>query len=502
MSETSCKPIKQIAAKTRALKPPSYDRNRQRFICHIGPGNFHRAHQAVYLHRLLQSGVEQEWGICAIGLMPSDRALQQALERQNYIYTVWECDNGQPRGEMLGAICDFVDASSDSRPAIARLAASNTHIVSLTITEKGYHLLPDGNLNLQSPDIAHDIQYPDHPRSAVGLIVAALYQRFQQGQAPFTVMSCDNLRENGHQTRRAVCTLAKHRSSGFADWIAQTVCFPLSMVDRITPTPDPAISQRIRMDHHLADEVLLLCEPWMQWVIEDRFNSGRPAWDRAGAQFSDEVHRFEEMKVSLLNGSHSAMSHLGLLLGFDHVHEFCRSPQAEIWLQEYMAEVLPALNLPADVSAKEYCTAVIRRFQNGGIIDRLQRLANDSSSKFRQCVFPVLARRVLLDQDSPRICQAISLWFYYLAQLSDKGHAAGSPHYQDPLLPSLIAAAGQLYQNGGVSYCQLKVMLKSLLDWSDTQIGAAAMQVQAELHAIYMARSISAWWQQQYGPAP
>ena len=397
---------------------------------------------------------------------------------------------------MVGAICDFVDAIDDSRLAVARLASSTTHIVSLTVTAKGYSLLPDGRLNLHDPDIVHDIQYPERPRSAIGLIVAGLNVRFQQKQPPFTVMSCDSLQQNGHQARNAVCAVARATSPELADWIAQQVCFPVSMVERITPAPDPAISQKIRMENNLADEALLLCEPPMHWVIEDRFNNGRPAWEQAGAKFSNEVHRFEQLSIGLLNGSQSAIAHLGLLLDYDKVHELCQNPQAETWLREYMAEVLSVVSPPSGVNGNEYCANIVRRFQNSGIVDRLQRLAEDSSNKFCQCVFPALGKRLLRGLDSPRLCQAIAIWFYYLVQLNDPDYAKDRRHYANRRFSELTSEARSLCHNDGVSHQQLSVMLKSLVTWPDAQISIAATKIQTEMQSICQASSFTAWWQQ------
>ncbi|NGY04108.1 mannitol dehydrogenase family protein [Solimonas terrae] len=417
---------------------PGYERRLRKRICHIGVGAFHRAHQAWYLHRLLQQGEGEGWGLCGIGLRAADRATLDALGEQDGLYSLWEIDESGRRVTVVGSIMDQLDASSDCSAAIARLADADTHIVSLTVTEAGYCLNGE-TLDVHHPDVVHDLADPAQPRSAPGLLVAALAQRRANGLPPFTAMSCDNLVKNGERLRSAVLAFARLVDPALAQWIESRGCFPCSMVDRITPAMDAARRERLCEDWGVDDRVPVICEPWQQWIIEDHFVCGRPAFERVGVVFSDDVTRYEDMKVGLLNGGHSAISHLGLLLGYESVHEALADPVIRAWHAGYMREVSATLSPLPDVDYAEYERALTRRFSNAAIQDRLLRLAMDSSTKFPQVLLPPVLRRLDAGLSVDFLATAIALWLVYLDGLGrdDKARSA----YVDHDVAGLIALA-------------------------------------------------------------
>ncbi len=431
--------IARTAVDGTAVDTPRYTRQMQKRICHLGVGGFHRAHQALVLHRLLQQGLADGWGLCGIGLRAADRPMHQALQAQDGLYSLWELEGDQRRVTVVGSIMDHLDASDDSRAAVALLADADTLIVSLTVTEAGYCLDATGALDTLHPDIVHDLAHPARPRSAPGLLVAALAARRAAGIGGFTAMSCDNLVGNGHRLRAAVLGLATHLDPSLVPWIQAQASFPCSMVDRITPAADPARSARLCADWGLDDRIPVVCEPWLQWVMEDRFVAGRPPFEQAGVVFSDEVERYEDMKVGLLNGGHSAISHLGLLLGYTRVHEALADPLVRDWHLGYMQEVAATLQPLNRVDCHDYQASLARRFANAAIEDRLLRLAMDSSTKFPQVLLPPTIRRLQAGQTLDHLATAIALWIVYLAGLAQD--PAQRREYVDHDSDGLIALA-------------------------------------------------------------
>lgn len=469
---TALMPLLGEIARRETVQPvewPRYPRCYTRRICHLGVGAFHRAHQAAVLHDLLQHGQAEGWGLCGIALRPADAPLFAALRAQDGLYSLWEANGDQRRVRVIGSIMQLVDAIEDRGAAIAVLADAATHIVSLTITEAGYCLDAGGDLDRQHADIAHDLAYPTNPRSAPGLLVAALYARRASGVGAFTVMSCDNLIENGHRLRSAVLGLAEGLDPSLAQWIEQNATFPLSMVDRITPAADAARNTALCAEWGLRDEALVLCEPWRQWVLEDCFAAGRPAFERAGVVLSGEVSAYEAMKVSLLNGGHSAIAHLGLMLGYDKVHEAMACPLIANWLAAYQREVASTLIAPNGVDMGAYMDSIAQRFANPSIEDRLQRLAQDTRDKFRQALLPPLIRRLESGDPIPALATAVALWMRYLAGLHADAPARAA--YTDGDRDALIALAAA----GDVS-----AFLQRALPIAPSQSAAFAAAVSAQ----------------------
>lgn len=437
---------------TAGVEVPRYARGAQAIrqrICHLGPGRFHRAHQAQFLHRLLQDGDAQGWGLCAISLRAADRAAVNELAAQDGLYSLWQVDGIERQVQVVGSIMEVLDASADALGALERLADAATRIISLTVTEAGYCLRPDGRLDDTHADIVHDLARADAPRSAPGLIVRALALRRARGNGACTLLSCDNLLANGHQLRRAVLGFADSIDPALARWIDAQVSFPCSMVDRITPLPDAAALQAAQAAWPVRDAAPLLCEPWLQWVIEDHFVAGRPPFERAGAVFTYEVEAYERIKVGLLNGGHSALSHAALMLGYSQVHDALADARLRRWLSAYMGDVMPTLPRVAGLPLDDYRDALLQRFANPAIGDRLLRLAQDSSTKFQQTLRAPLAH--CLEQGLPcaRLSAALALWIVYLDGLSRDARARA--HYDDVSKDALIAQAVDAVARGDAS---------------------------------------------------
>ena len=452
---------------------PRYVRHCERRICHLGVGAFHRAHQAAYLHELLQQGDSDGWGLCGIALRASDAPLFKTLQAQDGLYSLWETDAAQRRVRVIGSIMDLVDAIEDRSAAVAVLADAATHIVSLTITEAGYCLDRHGELDTQHPDIAHDLAHPATPRSAPGVLVAALRARRAAGLGAFTLMSCDNLIGNGHRLHAAVLGLASRLDVGLADWIAQHASFPLSMVDRITPAADAARNTRLCAEWGVRDAALVMSEGWQQWILEDAFVAGRPAFERVGVVFSSDVPAYEAMKVGLLNGGHSAIAHLGLMLGYEQVHAAMANPQIANWLACYQREVASTLNAPQGVDLDLYSRDLVQRFSNPAIEDRLQRLAQDTSEKFRQALLPPLRHRLERGEPVDAMATAIALWLRYLSDLHKQADARAAYSDIDSDRLIALAAAGEIPQ-----------LLSRVLPVPPAQAGTLLAAVSTQLASI------------------
>lgn len=422
-----------------AVEKPTYPRELRQRICHIGVGRFHRAHQAHYLHQLLQLGMADGWGLCVIGLRAADRAILHALAEQDGLYSLWQTDGQHEAATVIGSIMQWIDASSDVRAALDALSDAQTRIVSLTVTEAGYCLDAQHALDLQHADIVHDLAHPETPRSAPGLLVRALALRHQCGSGGVTLMSCDNLVANGERLRGAVLAFAEQQAPALARWIADEVSFPSSMVDRITPACDAAREDRLRTDWGVRDDALVRCERWQQWILEDAFVAGRPAFEKVGVVLSDRVHAYEQLKVGLLNGGHSALSHLGLMLGHHKVHEAMADPLIRRWLDAYMSEVAQTLPAIAGVDVATYQRSLIARFSNPDIDDRLSRLAQDSTSKFQQVLLPPLLQRLAQPLPVPALSLTLALWMRFLSRLHDDAGARDA--YLDTGKAALIEQA-------------------------------------------------------------
>ena len=404
-------------------------------IVHLGIGAFARAHLACYTQPLL--GADPHWGILGVSLRQADT--QDALTPQDFLYTCAERDGGGELLSIMAALTGVLVAPEAPGAVLARLADPAVRIVTLTVTEKGYHRAgASGGLDADDPAVRHDIATPDAPQTAPGLLVAALRMRRAAGVAPFTVLSCDNLPENGRSARRVVVDLADRVAPAFGRFVANEVAFPSCMVDRIVPATTDTDRQRIDATLGAADRWPVVCEPFTQWVIEDRFPLGRPAWEHTGAELVDDVRPYEEMKLRLLNGAHSSIAYLGQLAGWQTVADAIADPSLTAHIAALMREVASTLHLPASVDVPAYCRALLARFANPALRHRTAQIAMDGSQKLPQRLFAPALARVSIGQDVPRIALGIAAWMRFLQGRADDGSAL---HIDDPKAATLTRIA-------------------------------------------------------------
>lgn len=409
------------------IERPSYDRRAiTPGIAHFSVGNFHRAHQAVYLDRCLALPGQEGWGICGIGIVDSEpeRAKAGSFARQDGLYTLSRFPpRGEPASTVIGSIVEYLFAPADPAAVLTRLGDPAIRIVSMTITEGGYNIdETTGRFRLDVPDVAHDLANPEAPRTVFGFITAALARRRAHGVPPFTVLSCDNLRHNGDVVRHAVLSFAGARDPGLAGWIDANVTFPNCMVDRITPAVTPGDVRRLNDLTGVDDEMPVFAEDFIQWVVEDRFCDDRPRLEAAGVQFTGDVRAYEQIKLRMLNASHIMLSYPGLLGGYRLVHEAMADRRILGMLRAFLdRDVIPLLDPPSGMELGRYRDSVFERFSNPAIHDQLLRLTSDSGSKIP--VFLGDTIRACLDRgsDHRRLAFVLAAFTRYLAGVDDKG---------------------------------------------------------------------------------
>lgn len=404
-------------------------------IGHLGLGAFARAHLASYTEPLL--GSDPSWGICGVSLRSP--AVRDALMPQDWLYIRAERDGVGERLRVMGALTETLVATEDPAAVVARFAHSAIRIVTISVSEKGYHRgAAGGALDEDDPAIRADLARPDRPLTVPGIIVAALRARRSAGAPPFTVLCCDNLPDNGSSTRGVVLRFAEMLSPELARFIADNVSFPNSMVDRIVPATTEDDKKRIAAAAGMTDAWPVVCEPFSQWVIEDRFPLGRPAWDSTGATLVNDVKPYEIMKLRLLNASHSAIAYLGQLAGLPTVAEAMREPALAQFVTNLMTEVAATLRMPAGHDLAGYRTALIERFRNPALQHRTAQIAMDGSQKLPMRIFAPALDLIATGQAAPCMAMVTAAWLRFLQQRDD----AGSPlTVDDPDKDKLLQAA-------------------------------------------------------------
>jgi mannitol 2-dehydrogenase len=402
---------------SRGIDVPSYSREQTTIgIVHLGVGGFHRSHQAVYLDSLMNAGCATDWAICGIGVMPQDRSMQQALAAQDYLYTVIVKHAGgslEPR--VIGSIQEYLLAPDNPQAVIEKMAAPSTRIVSLTVTEGGYNLHPvTGEFDTRNLQVMRDALPGATPTTAFGLVTEALARRRRRGLAPFTVMSCDNILSNGDVAGRMFTAFAHLRGGDLGDWVQHEVCFPNTMVDRITPVTTDDDRAMLADRFGVTDAWPVVCEPFSQWVVQDRFRTNRPPLEKVGVQLVEDVAPYELMKLRLLNASHQAMCYLGYLAGYRYAHEVCADPLFLHFLKSYMdREATPTLAPVPGVDLYDYKKTLLERFANPEIGDTLARLCADSSDRIPKFVLPVIRKQLACGGDIERAALVVAAWARY-----------------------------------------------------------------------------------------
>ena len=423
---------------------PSYDRTKLTAgIVHFGVGGFHRAHQAMYLDRLMNAGLAHDWAICGVGVLPGDARMKQVMDSQDCLYTlVVKNPDGSREARVIGSIIEYLFAPDDPEPVIEKMASEQIRIVSLTVTEGGYNFHHvTGDFNAENPDVIHDLQPGATPKTTFGLVTEALARRRERGLAPFTVMSCDNIQGNGDVARRMFTAFANLKDPGLGAWIAESVPFPNSMVDRITPVTTDDDRAAIAGEFGVGDAWPVVCEPFEQWVLEDHFSLGRPPFDDAGVQLVDDVEPYELMKLRLLNASHQGMCYFGYLAGHRYAHEAAQDPLIAQFLLDYMdREATPTLQPVPGIDLGSYKRTLIERFSNQHVRDTLARLCAESSDRIPKWLLPVIRLNLDNGGEIHRSAAIVASWARYAEGTDEQGNPID---VVDRLKEPLMAAAAR-----------------------------------------------------------
>lgn len=431
------------------VQRPNYDRGALRTrIVHFGFGAFHRAHQALLTDRVLNK-LGGDWGICEISLFNGDK-LMHDLRQQDHLFTVLEKGATGNQALVIGAVKECLNAKLDGMEAIIeKFCEPQVAIVSLTVTEKGYCIDPaSGKLDTTNERIIHDLASPHEPHSVPGILVEALSRRRERGLSPFTVLSCDNIPHNGHLVRQALLGMAAKRSAALEEWIAKEVTFPSTMVDRIVPAATEESLQEIESVLGVKDPCAIASEPFIQWVIEDDFVAGRPKWEAVGVEMVADVMPFEQMKLRMLNGSHSFLAYLGYLAGYQHINDcmadehFARAAR-RLMLQEQAV----TLNIRG-VDLNQYATNLLVRFANPALKHRTWQIAMDGSQKLPQRWLEGV--RWHLENESNWSCLALGIagWMRYVSGVDEQSQAID---VRDPLLGKIQMLVSDSGENERVS---------------------------------------------------
>ncbi len=419
---------------------PSYGRSDLKAgIVHIGVGNFHRAHQAVYLDDLFNAGTDHEWAIVGAGVREPDVDMREKLKTQDWLTTVVEQEAGATSARVTGAMIDFI-APFDVGAMLEALARPEIRIVSLTVTEGGYYISPaTQRFDPTHPDIVHDAKYADAPKTAFGLIAAGIKRRRSVGIAPFTVMSCDNIPGNGHVTENAVAGLVDLTDSELATWIRTDVAFPNSMVDRITPATTDRERAILRETYGIEDSWPVFCEEFRQWVVEDKFPAGRPALEKVGVTFTSDVAPYELMKIRILNGGHATIAYPAGILDIHFVHEAMEDRQIATFLETLTRrEIISVVPPPPEVDLETYCKKVAERFANPKIGDTISRLCLDGSNRQPKFILPTVRDRLAQGESVKGLALVSAMWCRYCYGESESGKTIPP---NDPSWDRLQAAA-------------------------------------------------------------
>jgi fructuronate reductase len=410
---------------------PNYDRTRTSIgTVHFGPGAFHRAHQAFYFDRLLERDASR--AICAVSLKTS--SVRDALTPQDGLYALTELD-AAPTVRVIGAIREVLVAAEDPAAVSRRLVAPDTSVITITVTEKGYCLDGAGELDFDHPDIAHDLRNPEAPQSLIGWLVRGLQLRYPRGLAPYLVVSCDNLADNGLKLRRAVLAFAARRDRALAGWIEERTRFPRTMVDSITPATDAALRANVAQTLGLRDAWPVQRERFVQWVMEQTDSTTQPDWASVGITLSRDVSAHEQAKLRLLNGAHSTLAYLGLLAGLETVAQAMAEPALRAFVERLMIEdIQPTLIIPPGEELAAYRQSILQRFENPAMRHQLAQIAWDGSQKLPIRILGTIADAIRVHRSLARLALAVAAWMHFI-----RSRVATATPIVDPLREQLVA---------------------------------------------------------------
>lgn len=404
--------------------PFHYDRSQVKAgICHIGVGNFHRAHEEFYMNQLLEKdSTQHNWGICGLMLLPFDESLYNLLSEQNGLYSLTVCGRkGADETFAIGSLVELIYGVRDPEAVINKISDPSIKIITMTITEGGYNIdKSTDNFVLNEPKVAHDLNDPNHPQTVFGFVAAGLRRRIEKNSGPITILSCDNLQHNGNICKKAFTSFFKSQDEKLASWVEKNVTFPNSMVDRITPAVTPEDIARLNAKNGINDKAPIYTEDFIQWVIEDNFIAGRPKWDEVGAQFTNDVSVFENMKLSLLNASHSLLSYPSFYGGYRKVDHAMRDPRIIKFVEDFMnIDITPYVPAPPDTDLSLYKKTLVERFANQTVSDQLARLCFDGASKLPVFLMPNLIHMITDKKDLKRVTYFTAVYRLYLRSTKD-----------------------------------------------------------------------------------
>jgi mannitol 2-dehydrogenase len=409
----------------RSMAVPAYDRSQVRVgIVHLGVGGFHRSHEAMYLDRLMTEGRALDWGICGVGVLPADRRMQEVMAAQDCLYTlVVKHPDGELEARVVGSIVEYLFAPDDPDAVVETMAAGQTRIVSLTVTEGGYNASAvTGEFDGSHPGVVADLQPGAALSTAFGLVTEALVRRRERGLSPFTVVSCDNIPGNGDLARSSFAAFAALRDPELGEWVAAEVPFPNSMVDRITPVTTADDRAELAERFGVDDAWPVVCEPWTQWVMEDSFACGRPPLEDAGVQLVDDVAPYELMKLRLLNAGHQVLAQPGRLAGLGYVHEACADPLFRAFLLRYLdEEATPTLAPVPGIDLDSYKAGLLDRFASPAIGDTLARICAEASDRIPQFLLPVLRANLASGAPIDAAVTVLAAWARSAEGADDEG---------------------------------------------------------------------------------
>lgn len=404
----------------------NYDRKQIKSgILHIGVGNFHRAHEEFFTNKLLEYPDQQHWGIHGAMLLPTDEHLYKSLSKQDNKYTLTVCGrNGQDEAYRIGSLVALDWSIENPEAVLAAIADKAIRIITLTITEGGYNIeKATGEFILNDEGIQHDLQSPHTPKTTFGYVAEGLRRRKSAGNGAVTILSCDNLQHNGDTARKSFMSFVKAQDAELAVWMEKNVTFPNSMVDRITPATRPDDVARLNVKNGTNDDAPVYCEDFIQWVIEDKFIAGRPAWERVGVEFTDDVTAYENMKLSLLNASHTLLSYPSFLAGYRKVDDAMHDERIVRFVRTFMdTDITPYVPAPNNTDLNLYKQTLIERFGNRSVSDQIARLCFDGISKFPVYIMPNLVKMIQDAADLTRVAYLIAAYRHYLKyKTDDKG---------------------------------------------------------------------------------
>lgn len=475
-----------LARLPAGIRVPSYDRSKLTpGILHIGLGNFHRAHQSWYLHRLFDQGLNTDWAIVGAGVRPYDEEMRLKMKAQDYLTTLIELDPSGTSAEVVGSMIDYVPVEDGNGPLIERMADPAIRIVALTVTEGGYYIDPaTKGFDTSHPDIVHDAKNPDRPRTAFGAIIAALRLRRDRGVGPFTGQCCDNLQNNGAILRQTVVSLARLSDPDLAAWIDANCTFPNSMVDCIVPATGPK-ELALADGFGIEDAVPVTHENFRQWVIEDNFCAGRPDWDKAGATFSDHVHDFEIMKIRILNGGHQVIADVGEILGIETISGCMEDARVRALFRKVeQEEIMPHVKPVPGMTPAGYVDLIDRRFSNPSIVDTTRRVAFDGSSRQPGFVLPSVIDGLKAGTPVEGLALVSAAWARYCLGTREDGSTV-EPN--DPFWADLTARAAAAKDDPG-AWLAMRNTYGSLAD--EPRFADAFKRWLALIHAEGMATAL------------